>query len=167
MIKIIEELPYGIENVKKVEQIIKENNLDAEIVIHAHQAVTSLQIHLDLYGGTAEQVLKCLCLVSKGRPLIIMASGEVKIDMNKLSKISHMKEIRMANREELESLFGRIPGALDPLTIPKNIPIFADKKLFQKEWVVGSSGSPYAGLKIKSKEILKIKNPVIDDFAEE
>lgn len=163
---MIDELPYGTENVKKVKHIIKENNLDAEIVPHPHQAVTSLQIHLDLYGGISDQVLKCLCLVSKGRPLVVMASGEVKIDMNKLSKVSHMKEIRMARKEELESLFGRIPGAVDPLTIPKDVPIFADKKLFEKEWVVGSSGSPYAGLKIKPKEILKVKKLIIDNFAQ-
>lgn len=161
------ELPYGNENVKKVEEIIKEKGLKAEVIRHPETQIRSLQSHLEKYGGTAEQVLKCLCFISKGRPLVVMASGEVRIDIGKLQKISHMKDVRMARKEELEEHFGRIPGAVDPLTIPEDIPTFADEKLFEKEYVVGSSGSPYAGLKIEPKEILKVKKIIVADLAKE
>src|SRR3989338_2497889 len=103
--------------------------------------ITSLETHLELYGGTPEQVLKCLCFVSKQGPLIVMASGEIRIDTKKLEKISHMKDIRMAKVDELEKYFDRKPGGVDALTIPAKIPLFADKKLFEKEIVVGSAGS--------------------------
>ncbi len=162
-----DELPCGEENIRRVEEMIREYKLDAEIVRCPEKAITSLQTHLETFGGTPEQVLKCLCLVSKRRPLIVIASGEIRIDMKKLGKVSHMKDIRMARKEELGDLFGRIPGGIDPLTIPKDMPLFADKKLFEKEWVLGSAGSPYAGLKISPKEILKIQNPIIEDLAQE
>ena len=76
---MIDELPYGEENVKKVEEIIRASGINAEIVRHPHKMITSLETHLELYGGTPEQVLKCLCFVSKDRPLILMASLEIKI----------------------------------------------------------------------------------------
>ena len=66
---------------------------------------------------------------------------------------------------DMEKYFGRKPGAVDALTIPSAIPLFADKKLFEKELVVGSAGSPYAGLKLNPKEILKIQKPIIEDLA--
>jgi len=154
----------GEKNVQRVEQIIKTYNLKAEI-IRTDEPITSLESHLNRFGGTAEQVLKCLCMVSEGKPLVVMASGEIRIDTKKLSKISGLKDIRMARSEELEPLFGRIPGGVDALTIAKVIPLFADEKLFEKEWVLGSAGSPYAGLKLNPKEILKVQQPIIADLA--
>ena len=160
-------VPIGKENVKAVLELIKSKGIDAKVLAHPDIAVTGLKIHLDLYGGSADQVLKCLCMVSEGKPLVVMASGEVKIDTKKLSKIAHMKDIRMADAKsgELQSLFGRPPGGIDPLTIPDYIVVFADKKLFEKEWVVGSSGSPYVGLKIKPSDILKFRKIEVADLA--
>lgn len=158
-------LPIGQENVERVEKLIEEFGLEAQIIRHPQTAITSLQSHLDLYGGTAEQVLKCLCMVSKSRPLVVMASGEITIDMKKLEKVSGLKDIRMARGEEMQTLFGRVPGGVDALTVSSEMPLFADRKLFEKEWVVGSSGSPNAGLKIAPKEILKVQKPIIADLA--
>jgi prolyl-tRNA editing enzyme YbaK/EbsC (Cys-tRNA(Pro) deacylase) len=96
-----------------------------------------------------------------------MASGEIKIDMVKLSKISHLKEIRMASPGELRDLFDRLPGGVDPVTISAKVQIiFADKRLFEKSWVIGSAGSPYAGLKIAPSEITKCVNVQVADLAE-
>ncbi len=159
------ELPYGKENVRRVEAIIRERQLSAQVILHPTTLIRNLESHLKLYGGTADQVLKCLCFMSRGKPLVVMASGEIRIDMKKLEKLSDIKDCRMATPQELEKEFGRIPGSIDPLTIPENIPVFADEKLFQKEWVVGSAGSPYAGLKIAPKEILKVRNVKIADLA--
>src|SRR3989338_762279 len=136
-------LPIGQENVECVEKIIEEYQLSAQVIKHPQTAITSLQSHLDLYGGTPQQVLKCLCMVSKGRPLVVMASGEIIIDTKKLEKISGFKEIRMARGDEMQTLFGRVPGGVDCLSVAESMPLFADQKLFEKEWVVGSSGSPY------------------------
>jgi len=152
-------------NVEKVQQIITQYNLNAQIIRHPQHGITSLQSHLDLYNGTAENVLKCLCMISEGKPLVVMASGEIRIDTKKLSAISNMKDIRMARLEELQPLFGRNPGGIDALTIPKEMPLFADKRLFEKEFVVGSAGSPFAGLKLNPKEILKVQQPITADLA--
>jgi prolyl-tRNA editing enzyme YbaK/EbsC (Cys-tRNA(Pro) deacylase) len=162
-------LPEGKENVRRVLDVIKEKGLQAEIFTHPETAVTKLQTLLDLYGGTgADRALKCLCMVSKGTPLIVMASGEVRIDMAKLSKASHLKDIRMASPEELRSLFDRPPGGVDPIAISEKVKIIlADKKLFEKSWVIGSAGSPYAGLKIAPSEITKCVALQVADLAEE
>lgn len=161
-------LPEGKENVRRVLGLIREKGLQAEIFVHPKTAVTKLQILLDLYEGTgADRALKCLCMVSKGRPLVVMASGEVKIDMTKLSKASHLKDIRMAGPGELRDLFGRPPGGVDPITISEKVQIiFADKKLFEKSWVIGSAGSPYAGMKIAPNEITKCVTLQVADLAE-
>ncbi|HLC58768.1 MAG TPA: YbaK/EbsC family protein [Candidatus Nanoarchaeia archaeon] len=153
------------ENVRKVLDKIISNSIDAKLLAHPENPVTSLQSHLDLYGGNAENVMKCLCFVSNSKPLIVVASGEIKIDMKKLTSVSGMKDIRMANLDELKSLFGRNPGGVDPLTISENIPAYIDTKFLDKEFVVGSGGCSIVGLKLCPKEILKAREFVVVDLA--
>lgn len=152
---------------KKVFEFVKMNNMDAKLIAHPDHPITNLQSHLDLYSGSADNVLKCLCFVSRGRPLVVIASGEVRISMKKLQRTAHFKEVRMARRDELQDLFGRLPGGVDALTVPPDIPVFIDEKLLEKEWVVGSAGSPCVGLKLAPSEITKFSHGTVVDVAED
>ncbi len=155
------------ENVRKVFDKISSCSIDAKLLAHPNNPITSLQSHLDLYGGSAENVMKCLCFVSNGKPIVVVASGEIRIGMKKLSSVSGMKDIRMANLDELKTLFGRNPGGVDPLTVSLDIPVYVDKKFLEKEFVVGSGGCPVVGLKLNPKEILKARDFVVVDLAKE
>lgn len=168
-VKLIKSLPeenfIGKENVAKVLALINEKKINAEIYYHPNTAVKNLDLHLSIYGGTPAEVLKCLCLVAKQGPLVVIASGEVKIDMKKLSQVSGYTQLSMAKKEELSRYFNRGLGEVDPLTIPSSIPIQIELKLLEKEWVVGSCGSPHVGLKISPKEIVQNVNGTIVDLA--
>lgn len=155
------------DNVKNVLDKVLELGIDAKLLFHPNNPVTSLQSHLDLYGGSADNVMKCLCFVSKSKPLVVIASGEIKVDMKKLSDVSGMKDIRMAKFEELQNLFGRKPGGVDPLTISDNIPVFVDKSFFEKDFVVGSGGCPVVGLKLNPNEIKKFNRYVVADLSKD
>ena len=152
-----------MDRIEEVEKIIKEKNLDAEVIRHPDKEIINLQSHLDLYGGTAEQVMKGLGFVSKGKFCVVIASGEIRIDTKKLRAVSGLKKPRMANEEELKEFLGTVKGGISPLLIPDNVPVFIDKTFMEKEEVVGSAGLPTAGLRIKPKELLKvIKAEVVD-----
>lgn len=153
--------------VKRTEERVVKEGIKAKIYRHPEFPITSLQSHLNLYGGTAGDVLKCLCFVSEEGPLIVMASGEVKIDLKKLSKESGKHHIQMASLEELKEHFGTTPGGIGPLSLPENIPVFIEHKLLEKTKVVGSAGSPCAGVEIEPSEILKIVNGKVCDLYRE
>ncbi|MBI2572392.1 YbaK/EbsC family protein [Candidatus Woesearchaeota archaeon] len=163
----ISALEIETENVASAQKIIQKHQLEAEVIMHEHMEVIGVDAHIALHGGTQEELLKCLCFMSKGRPLAVLASGEVKINCKKVERVSGMKDIRMATRDELMTHFGCVPGGAGALTIPDSVALFADTKLFEKKIVVGSAGSPHAGLKIKPTEILKVRKVVVDDFAKE
>jgi hypothetical protein len=53
----------------------------------------------------------------------------------------------------------------DPLTLPEHVrEIFVEKSLMDKEFVIGSAGSKYCGLKIKPAEIIKVVEATILDL---
>jgi len=153
------------ERIRRTEEIIKENKIDAEVIRHPDVPIVSIDVHLKHYNCTPEQVMKGLVFTSKGKFAVVIASGEVKIDMKKLKQVSGLKKPRMANAEELAQ-FGLEKGAIGPTTVPKEIPAFIEKKLLEKEEVVGSAGSPTAGLRIKTEDILKVINAKVVDLSE-
>jgi prolyl-tRNA editing enzyme YbaK/EbsC (Cys-tRNA(Pro) deacylase) len=153
------------ERVRRTEEIIKEKNLDAEVIRHPETPVINLDIHLKLYKCTPDSVMKGLIFTSKGKFVAVIASGDVRINIKKLKTVSGLKKPRMANEEELAQ-FGLEKGAIGPTTVPKQIPTFIDKKLLEKEEVVGSAGSPTAGLRIKTGDILKVINAKVVDLSE-
>jgi len=155
-----------LKNIARVEKKIKERGIKAVVIKHIETPVMSMKTHLKLFKCTPADVLKCLCMVSGGKPLVVVASGDVRIDTKKLGKASGLKDIRMASLEELKSLFGKGPGEVDAVTVPAKIPVFVDEKLLEKKEVIGSAGSARAGLKIKPKDILKCVDAKVVDISE-
>jgi len=144
----------GKANVAKVMSVIKEKKIDAKIYFHPDVAVKSLELHLSVYGGSPMEVLKCLCLMGKQGPLVVVASGEVLLDNKRIAEVSGYNKISMAKINDLRKYFSRGPGEVDPLTIPSGIPVFIEEKLLEKEWVVGSCGSPHVGLGLRPIDIV-------------
>ncbi len=98
--------------------------------------------------------------------MIVITSSDVTFDMQKLKRASAVENVELAGEEELQKYFGGSCGNLNILKLPENVTLYADTKLFEKEWVVSSAGSPHAGLKINPREILKVQNIFITELAQ-
>ncbi len=153
----------GKENVEKVLAAARAKSVDLTMLYHPSFAVSSLESHLQIHEGDESTVLKCLAFVGKQGPFVVIASGEVRLDNAKLRETTGYSGISMAKPPEMQEHFGRGPGGLDFLTIPPAVPVWIEKKLLEKEWVIGSCGSPHMGLKVSPQEILRATGyPVAD-----
>lgn len=163
----ITELPAegfpGKENVERVLREARARGVTLTVLYHPSTPVTSLESHLEIHEGDAGTVLKCLAFAAKQGPFVVLASGEVRLDNAKLREATGFSGISMAKLPDLEAYFGRGPGGLDFLTIPAHIPAWIDKALLEKDWVIGSCGSPYVGLKVAAHEVQRATGyPVAD-----
>lgn len=153
------------ERVAKVKSLIEEHGLDAEIVWHRENPVLSLDDAMQVHGLSPDNVLKCLLMKGrKGKIIAVIAPGDVRINMGRLQNLANIKKLSFVSREELRERFSVEPGGLDPLTLPGIADmVFVEKSLIQKEWVMGSAGSRYCGLKVKPKELVEALGvPVVD-----
>ena len=171
VVRRIEALPEedfpGKENVARVLATAKARGVNLEILYHPTFAVSSLESHLEIHEGDAGTVLKCLAFVAKQGPFVVIASGEVRLDNAKLRDTTNFTGISMAKLPDLEQHFGRGPGGLDFLTIPAQIPVWIEKRLLDKEWVIGSCGSPHCGLKVSPREVGRATGYPVADLARE
>ena len=151
---------------EEVKQFIKENNIQAEIIEHKKSGLTS-ESASEATGVKIEQIIKTLLFIGKNKDLaIVICQGNKRVDAKKLSEISGLKKSRLATAEELRQLLGAEPGGTPPICLPEDIPKFMDRNVMEQEFVVGSAGTEFTGLKLRPSDIVKFTNAKIVDISE-
>lgn len=146
---------------EEIKNLIEEENIDAEIIKHEKSGLTS-QDAANATGIPIGNIVKTLLFIDKKeKPVIAICLGDDYVDSKKLSEVAGLKKLKMASPEKLMELLGTKPGGNPPIGFPKNIPVFIDEKVLSRDVVLGSAGSEFTGLKIKSKDILKLSNAKI------
>ena len=152
--------------VKEVKKFISNNNIQASIIEHEQSGLTS-EDAAKATGVPTENIIKTLLFIDKKKqPTIVICLGSDRIDQKKLSETSGFKKPRLARPEELKQILETEPGGTPPLRLPEDIPKFIDKEVMKKEFVVGSAGSEFVGIKISPKDIVKFSNFKIVDITE-
>jgi len=153
------------ERVRKVRSLVKKYGLDAEIIWHREDPVLSLEDAMRVHGLSPGNVLKCLLMKGrKGKVIAVMAPGDVRIDTKKLGDRAGVKKLSFVSRDEMRERFSVEPGGLDPLTLPSLADmVFVERSLLDRDWVMGSAGSRYCGLRVKPGKLVEALGvPVID-----
>jgi prolyl-tRNA editing enzyme YbaK/EbsC (Cys-tRNA(Pro) deacylase) len=153
------------ERVGKVRSMVEKHGLDAEIVWHREDPVLSLEDAMRVHGLSPGNVLKCLLMKSrKGKVIAVIAPGDVRIDVKRLGELAGVKKLSFVSGEELRERFSVEPGGLDPLTLPGMADlVFVERSLLDWDWVMGSAGSRYCGLRVKPGELVEALGvPVVD-----
>lgn len=154
------------ERVRRVAGLIAEHGLEAEIIWHREKSILSLKDAVEVLGLSPGNVLKCLLLISrKGKVVAVMAPGDVRVDVKKLERTAGVKKLSFMPSKELESKFGIEPGGVDPLTLHELADmVFMERSLLEKDYVVGSAGSKYCGLKVRPSDLIKVVEATVLDI---
>jgi len=144
--------------IESIQKMIRDGLLGAELVWHRDKAVLSVDDAVQVHHIGPENIMKCLCFIDKkGRVAGVIASSEVKINMKKLEEAAGLRKPRLTLPEELKIRFNKEPGEIDPLTLAEKVDLlFIDSSLLSKEFLIGSAGSKYCGLRIAPEELLRV-----------
>jgi prolyl-tRNA editing enzyme YbaK/EbsC (Cys-tRNA(Pro) deacylase) len=157
----------GEDRVRQVESLLDRYGLDGEIIYHLNSPVLSLEDAMKVHGLAPGEVLKCLLLKSSDSKVIaVMAPGDVRIDLKKLERHANVKKLSFLSINEMKKRFSVEPGGIDPLTLSNMADlVFAERRLLDSEFVMGSAGSKYCGLKIRPYELIEALNIAVLDIA--
>lgn len=137
--------------------------INAEIIEHpALRAVIDVQNYLNL---TVADALPTLIMKADGQDLAVVIRGDFRADFKKIKKDFKIKDLRLATPEEFTSLTGLPLGAARVYT--PNIRTIIDNKVFEKEYLVGGSGSFTSSVKYRTADLTKIPNCVTADVVRE
>ncbi len=137
--------------VKEVKSYINKNGINAEIIMfEAEQAKTSASAAEHL-GCEVAQIAKSIVLKTEN-PILVIISGDVRVDLKKLSEVIEEKA-KLASPEYVLEEVGFIIGGVPPMGFDKPVRILMDKSVERFTDVFSSGGSRESILRISVDEL--------------
>jgi prolyl-tRNA editing enzyme YbaK/EbsC (Cys-tRNA(Pro) deacylase) len=142
---------------------LSKSGIENEIVEHpALQAVKDVLEYLHL---TFADCLPTLIMKADHDFIAVVFRGDCRADFKKIKKQFGIKDLRLATPEEFTELTGLPIGAARVYT-PSVHTTYVDKKVFEKEYLMGGSGSFSCSIKYKTADLTKLPDIVVADITQ-
>ncbi|MBI5931436.1 MAG: YbaK/EbsC family protein [Chloroflexi bacterium] len=118
-------------------------------------------------GTTLGSIVKSLVFIADTQPLVILASGDQRIDTRKLAALYNIgrKKVKVATMEECVTIVGYAPGGVPPVGHRNRVPILIDQTLGRYEMVYAAAGAPNAIFPIPYAKLVEITAGQVADVA--
>ena len=153
------------EPVKRAEKALKEFDNSIKVIDLNSTARTALDAANSL-NCKVGAIVKSLLFRTDNTFLLCLVSGDKRCSLNKLKKITQIKDISMASPEDVKIQTGYTIGGVSPVGHLKKINIFVDISLERFEDIFAAAGHPNCVFKINFENLLKITQGEIKDIVE-
>jgi len=151
------------ESVRRVIKILNEFDQDLKVKTLKNSARTADEAALSL-NCEVGAIVKSLLLRTTNKFILCLVSGDKRCSLNKIKKITNLKDVSMAKANEVKDQTGFSIGGVSPIAHLKKIPILVDLSLSRFEFVYAAAGHPHSIFKITYKQLIKITNGTEEDI---
>jgi prolyl-tRNA editing enzyme YbaK/EbsC (Cys-tRNA(Pro) deacylase) len=116
-------------------------------VIELTTSTATVALAAQGHGVTPAQIAKTLSLRVREQDLLVVTSGEARLDNKKLKAVFGGK-VRMLGAEEVLAITGHPIGGVCPFGLATPLPVYCDVSLKAFDEVVPAAGSPHSALRI-------------------
>jgi len=106
-----------------------------------------------------DKIAKSLTFYGKENPIMIVISGNSRIDNHKFKERFEIKA-SMLKHEDVENLVGHNVGGVCPFCVKENVEVFLDVSLKKYDYVFPACGSDNSAVKLSCDELEKHSNCV-------
>jgi len=153
------------EAVKRVEKSLKEFDNSMEVIELDASARTALDAANSLKCEVGA-IVKSLLFRADNTFLLCLVSGDKRCSLNKIKKITKIKDISMASPDDVKIQTGFTIGGVSPIGHIKKLNIFIDNSLVRFDNIFAAAGHPNCVFQINFKNLLKITQGEIKDIVE-
>jgi prolyl-tRNA editing enzyme YbaK/EbsC (Cys-tRNA(Pro) deacylase) len=109
-------------------------------------------------GTELGSIVKSLCFLVNGQPVLVLAAGDKQVDDRKLGALYDVsrKKVKIADAQTTVDITGFAPGGVSPVALSTAIPIKIDQSLGRFDTVYAAAGSPHAIFPIAMNELVRI-----------
>lgn len=130
-----------------LEKRIMEFDVSSATVEEASKAINCKQ----------EEIAKTLSFIVDDTPILIVVSGDSKIDNSKFKTEFHTKA-KMIPFDSVEELIGHAVGGVCPFGINKNVEVYLDNSLKRFNIIYPACGSSNSAVRLTLEELEKASN---------
>lgn len=142
--------------------------LDIQVQLFETSTATS-QEAADSIGTSLGSIAKSLCFLVGGQPVVVIASGDQRVDDRKLGALHEVsrKKVKIANPDATIEATGYAPGGVPPVGHVNSLPVYIDQTLSRFELVYAAAGSPNAIFPIPYATLVEVTGGQVVDIAKE
>lgn len=142
--------------------------LDMKIVHYDVSTATARQA-ADAIGVSLGSIVKSLCFVVDGEPVMVLVSGDRLVDKRKLGQLFSVsrKKVRIADAGTTLRETGYLPGEVPPVGYANPLPIIIDESLSRFGVVYAAAGAPNANFAIPYANLIKATGGIEADISRE
>lgn len=121
----------------------------------------------DNIGCLLGQIVKSLAFLVDENPILILASGDGRVDDKKLATLfdTSRKKIKTASADQCVQIYGYAPGGVPPVGIrTAGIPVYIDQSLERFDQLYAAAGAHNAIFPITRQALIRLTNGQIVDI---
>jgi prolyl-tRNA editing enzyme YbaK/EbsC (Cys-tRNA(Pro) deacylase) len=145
------------------------DQLDTGIAIRFFENTTATsQQAADNIGCELGQIVKSLAFIVDEKPILVLASGDQRVDDKKLAVIHNVgrKKVKTASPEQCVEIYGYAPGGVPPLAHrTAGLLIYIDDSLKRYEQLYAAGGAHNAIFPITLQQLEQITGGQFADVA--
>ena len=153
------------EPVQRVKKFINAFDSKLKIVVLEKTARTANDAASSL-NCEVGAIVKSLLFRAENNFLICLIAGDRRCSLNKLKKFLNMKDVSMANAEEVKEITGFSIGGVSPVAHSSNLKILIDNSLNRFPFVFAAAGHPNCVFKITYAKLIKITKGLEKEISE-
>ena len=113
-----------------------------------------------------EQIAKSIVLVDSNKmPLLVILSAKNRISYRKIKALLRVKDVRLANEEEVLEYSGYPVGGVPPFNLVKRV--LLDQEVLKSATAIFGGGDVNMLVELRTKDIVEIAKPIVTDVASE
>lgn len=138
-------------SMEKAREYLRERGLEDRIRVPEAETATVASAAAAL-GVTPGEIAKTLSFLAEGRPVLVLAAGDARIDNSRFKAAFHTKA-KMIPPEEVEALVGHAPGGVCPFGVREDTEIYLDESLRRYERVYPAAGDARSAVELTIPEL--------------
>jgi prolyl-tRNA editing enzyme YbaK/EbsC (Cys-tRNA(Pro) deacylase) len=116
-------------------------------------------------GCPVGAIVKSLLFLADGQPVLVLVSGENRVDEGKLARALGAAHVRKARADEVREATGFAVGGVPPLGHIRSLPTLIDPDLLRYETVWCAAGRPDAVFPIEPERLAEATGALPVDLA--
>jgi len=151
------------ESVQRVVKVLSnfDDSLRVEVLNSSARTAKDAAISLNCEVGA---IVKSLLLRTEGNFILCLVAGDKRCSLNKVKKILNMKDVSMADADQVKSQTGFSIGGVSPIAHLNKNKMLIDTSLSRYEYVYAAAGHPNTIFKIGYTQLIKLTEGTKEDI---
>lgn len=146
----------------KIQEYLDTLNMGLKIIEFNVDTSTS-ELAAKALDVEVARIAKSLLLLADKNPVLVVTSGDMKIDQKKLKSALNAKKIKFADAETVLKLTGYPVGGVCPIGLSKDIKILLDISMDRFPCVYAAAGTPHSALPVTIPQLQTIAGGEVVD----